>query len=439
MSDQLFEHAVHDWLEGGSDQTPPAAIDAVLLAVKTTPQERELRIPRRFTLMPASTRLAATIVLVAILGSGLALYLNQAPGPGTNPTPNPSPSPSAQPSTAGSVIDTGNWISYTSERYGFDIKRPPNWNENPSSRAWNLADAATFPAVGTEDFTYQPAENLGVRVSAWSVAVAPGTSLGTWLESYCVMQGKACPGVLSIALPITMDGHPASSLAGPTEDSRVVALVNDRVYIVTAWRPDNDPSVAEFGGGRKLVEAYVSTMTLRPGGPAPEASPPALTQTFTSGLYGYAIDFPSTFWTATAGTVLWVPGVTPGTDGWSDRFLPPSTINGFRAASAAVPNGVTTPDDPRIQNITDYRAGECGPASSTLGDIVIDGQPGKVRLSCEEIEATVFVGGRIYLFTLFLDTVPPYTIAGGRTLFEAMMGSVQLTPETAEVAGPAAS
>jgi hypothetical protein len=231
-----------------------------------------------------------------------------------------------------------------------------------------------------------------------------------------------------------MDGHDGVSLASTQEDSRAYFLVNDRVYSVTAWRPDNDPSVAEFGGGRKLVEAFVSTMTLRPAGPAPEASPAALTQTFTSDLYGYAIGFPSTFWTATAGTVLWVPGVTPGTEGWSDTFLPPSTINGFRAASAIVPAGVTTLDDPRIQDITDYRAGECGPASSTLGDILIDGQTGKVRFSCEEIEATVFVGDRMYLFTLFLDTVPPYTTSGGRALFEAMMASVQLTPETAELA-----
>jgi hypothetical protein len=436
MSDQLFEHAVHDWLEDGSDRTPPAAIDAVLLAVKTTPQERDLRIPRRFLPMPTYMRLAAVIALAAVAGAGALLVMSG----GTNrnqPPPLASPSTSPLPTQAG--LDTSNWISYSSERYGFDIKRPPNWNENPASRAWQLADAAQFPAPGTEDFTYQPAEDLGVRVSAWSFAVAPGTSLGPWIETYCVVQGKSCPGALSTALPITMDGHPASSLAGPTEDSRVFALINDRIYIVTAWRPDNDPSVAEFGGGRRLVEAYVSTMTLRPSGPAPEASPPALTQTFTSDLYGYTISFPSTFWTATAGTALWVPGVTPGTVGWSDTFLPPSTINGFRAASAIVPAGVTTLDDPRIQNITAYGGGECGPASSTLGDIVIDGQTGKVRFSCEEIEATVFVGGRMYLFTLFLDTLPPYTTAGGRALFEAMIASVQLTPETAELAPSPAS
>lgn len=83
---------------------------------------------------------------------------------------------------------------------------------------------------------------------------------------------------------------------------------------------------------------------------------------------------------------------------------------------------------------------ECGPARSTLGDIDIDGQSAKIRTSCEEVEATVIVDGRVYLFTLFLDVGEPYSIAGSRALFEAMMATVQLTPETAEVApSPAAS
>ncbi len=75
MSDQLFDHAVRDWLDDGSDRTPPAAIDAVLLAVKTTQQERDLRIPRRFTQMPTYMRLAAGIAIVAVLGVGALTYI----------------------------------------------------------------------------------------------------------------------------------------------------------------------------------------------------------------------------------------------------------------------------------------------------------------------------------------------------------------------------
>lgn len=89
MSDPLFEHAVRDWLDDGSDRTPPTAIDAVLLAVKTTPQERDLRIPRRFTQMTFPMRLAAAIAIVAVVGVGALAYINRGPTPGDQPTATP--------------------------------------------------------------------------------------------------------------------------------------------------------------------------------------------------------------------------------------------------------------------------------------------------------------------------------------------------------------
>ena len=110
MSNRTFERAVLDWLGDGSDRTPPPAIDAVLLAVKTTPQERELAIPRRFTTMTSSLRLmAAAIALVAVVGGGaiwFAAKTNPPPASTQSPIPSftsaptalPSPSPVSAPS-----------------------------------------------------------------------------------------------------------------------------------------------------------------------------------------------------------------------------------------------------------------------------------------------------------------------------------------------------
>ena len=36
-----FDRAVDRWLDDGSDATPPHVIDGVLLAVRSTPQERD--------------------------------------------------------------------------------------------------------------------------------------------------------------------------------------------------------------------------------------------------------------------------------------------------------------------------------------------------------------------------------------------------------------
>ncbi len=135
MSDQLFERAVRDWLEDGSDRTPPPAIDAVLLAVKTTPQERDLRIPRRFMLMPTYMRLAAGIAVVAILGAGALALLNRGPGfGGLGSSPTPSPAPIASPVPTQSVVELG---TITLRDDGC------TWDGNPGSIV-----AAVGPVIG---------------------------------------------------------------------------------------------------------------------------------------------------------------------------------------------------------------------------------------------------------------------------------------------------
>ena len=53
--------------------------------------------------------------------------------------------------------------------------------------------------------------------------------------------------------------------------------------------------------------------------------------------------------------------------------------------------------------------------------------------------STYIADGRIYLFTLFLDAGEPYSTAGSRALFEAMIATVQLTPESAVAPSPTPS
>ena len=437
MTDRSFDRAVADWLEDGSDRTSAAAIDAVLLAVKTTPQERDLRIPRRFTLMPTYMRLAAAFAIVAIAGVATLSFLNRGSSPGVVPSPSaisspssiPSPAPSASPSSPG--IDTAMWTKYTSERYGFDIKRPPDWADTQQSgHVWTLAEAADVQSTATEDFYYPGlSDGQGVRVSAWSVGVASGTSLDAWLQAYCsAATGASCPAGRQ-TVPVTMDGHAGLTIAGPGQDSEAFALVNDRVYVVKAWRSDDDPSVATFGGGRRLIEAFVSTIRLRPGGPAPTASPPALTGTFTSDVYGFSLKVPSG-WTAARAKTPWNPA-----GNWSDDELDwvnaPSASGAFRVVSAVVPDSRVI-EDWIVQNMTMSSDPGCAPARATLAPISIDGRTGALQTACDQVEASVVVGRRVYLFTLWAGEGTSYT-SSARALFEALMATVQLTPDTADV------
>ena len=47
--DRSLERAARSWLETGPTQAPDRAVEAALLRIETTPQERDLRIPWRFT------------------------------------------------------------------------------------------------------------------------------------------------------------------------------------------------------------------------------------------------------------------------------------------------------------------------------------------------------------------------------------------------------
>jgi hypothetical protein len=111
MNDERgFDRAVTRLMDGGSDATPPEVIDAVLLAVRSTPQERDLRVPWR---TPRMSRFVAfgfgiAAVIVISLFAGAQLFGSaRNVGSGGEPSPTPEASatePSPSPSVAGSAF-----------------------------------------------------------------------------------------------------------------------------------------------------------------------------------------------------------------------------------------------------------------------------------------------------------------------------------------------
>ena len=76
MNDERsFERTARAWLELGANQAPDRAIQAVLLAIETTPQERDLRIPWRFPTMNTPLRVGmAAVIGLLLLGAGIYLF-----------------------------------------------------------------------------------------------------------------------------------------------------------------------------------------------------------------------------------------------------------------------------------------------------------------------------------------------------------------------------
>jgi hypothetical protein len=102
--DRDFEATAVEWLNAGSDTTPPHLIDAVLLAVRSTPQERDSRIPLRTPSMTFFMRVAAAVAVVAVAGVAALYALGAGPNLGSGPPaglttqPTPTQPPAASPS-----------------------------------------------------------------------------------------------------------------------------------------------------------------------------------------------------------------------------------------------------------------------------------------------------------------------------------------------------
>ena len=101
---------------------------------------------------------------------------------------------------------------------------------------------------------------------AWSVAIPVGTSVDAWIQAYCRgwIRILPCTALQSSSVPASMDGH-AGRLVEFTSDTQAFIPVGGKLYIVACWRPENHPSVLPYGGAKRLVDGYLSTMRLLPG------------------------------------------------------------------------------------------------------------------------------------------------------------------------------
>ena len=215
-----FDRAVDRWLDDGSDATPPEAIDAVLLAARNTPQERDLRIPWRNIAMTSYLRVAAVIALAAF-ASTAAIYTFGPGGSGfgrMGASPAPSPALIARGNGAIAVAQDGDIL--VADRPGGDLRplvagpeddRSPLFSPDGTRLAF-LRDTGqgSFLMVADADGTNVVQIPLG-RMEAWGGlwSFAPdGRSLmtlahidGGWRVLVRPVDPAAALAVLDIRLP----------------------------------------------------------------------------------------------------------------------------------------------------------------------------------------------------------------------------------------------
>jgi hypothetical protein len=272
-----FDRAMHDWLETGSDRTPSRAIEAVLLAVKTTPQERDLRIPRRFTPMTTTMRLAAGIAIVAVAGVAVLTLFNRSPAPSAASPSTPPPSAPATIAPSPTPIDPATWVPFTSARNGISTRFPSDWAVTAATEPWiwrpndpGATDHATDRAVAPNRAAFIIASQL----------IPAGMDDGTWWADFLAPGPQGNPAE---CFPATQGGFRTVSIEGrtafvhgglaPCNFTEAIVLVGGRAYVLTAFVNIDVVSGRVFD--EALFNAWLSTVHFDPASAddTPVASP----------------------------------------------------------------------------------------------------------------------------------------------------------------------
>jgi len=171
--DRSLERAARSWLEVGPRTAPDRAVEAALLRIETTPQERDLRIPWRFSTMSTPARVGVAAVLGVVILGGAFYVLGRpsqssvgVPVPSARPSPT-APPPTARPSAPAASASQAITVDYSTlpgrilaEHLGnaIDGSEMPTTDSHPERRRFYFLDPATMTgATAVEFLPNQPA------------------------------------------------------------------------------------------------------------------------------------------------------------------------------------------------------------------------------------------------------------------------------------------
>ena len=197
----------------------------------------------------------------------------------------------------------------------------------------------------------------------------------------------------------------------------------------------------EFFLAPVLVLLLLTGCTAHADSPAPStrpsttpvpSSPAALTETFVSHVNGYQMSYPED-WTVVAATKP-TRANKPDTDASVDKFQSPQT-RAIYVKSEPIPTGET--EDEWVADFLpgpDAEMPQCFPPRQEWIPITVDGNKGGLLggdFGCSFTQAVVFAGGRAYIFDAMPDPAHVNTDIFDQGLFDQMLASVRLTPQTA--------
>ena len=418
--DRSIERAARSWLEGGPSQAPDRAVEAALLQIQTTTQERDWHVPWRTRPMTQTTRLLAGVAAITVLVAGGALLLrpgtkdgvgSATPSPSHTASPAPSSSPVASAPAALELTET-----FSSARHGYAVHYPAGWAVTPATKAWSELGKNGWGSGMNDELS-----SSTVRFSGASRPLEAGQTDDQWLTAYAGgASTSSWPTVTIGGKPgfITYDGGPAAG-----GSITVGAVMYDAVAVVggRGYNFNMDGLV-----DRPTFERFLTTITF-------DAVPP-LTRAYTSSRHGFSIKVPET-WTVTPATSAWPAGTEAAAppDPMLDVFEDPADASlTFAVVSQPLASGVTAD-----AWLTTYEKSApsmpsaCWPPPDQMERVTDGGRAAWVHgglAACGFTEAIAFAGGRVYEFSFY---VPAGSKPVSRPMFDAVFATVVMDPTAA--------
>jgi hypothetical protein len=234
------------WLDENAIPLPTTTRRAIDVAIRTTPQDRRSTwLPRRSD-MNILLRLGA-VAAVLVVAVGTFALIQRPPDAGVAPAATPGASPGASSSAA---PDPSTWETFTSERYGFEVRYPIGWDVYPSTGQYQ-------PGVDNDDQVVSDRITVGAGFSGLyssSAAREADTTPELWIEQHVC----PCEPAESEWESRTVDGQPAlQRLANVGEEAiEMYVFTDERVYRFIG--------VSVMVRDQPLWEAFVSTIRLHP-------------------------------------------------------------------------------------------------------------------------------------------------------------------------------
>jgi len=415
------------WLEEGPARLPDATRRAIGVASRSTDQRRRpVRAPWRLPLMNTYAKLAATAVLVVVVGAaGLAVLGPGLPGvggsvsPGASPTsmPTPANAPNATPSSA--VTDTSHWVPFTSTRYAYTMSHPASWTATPADHnAAIIASPGTIPDSSADAFIDSSA-SYQILVTAFAESARGAASVDDWLDQYykaSTPEQQQCYKTIEMQ-PITIDGHvgriATNDACGAAE---AFVLFDGRIHAFGVWRGNQEP----------LFQAFLGTVRFTP---AASASPLPTAVPFSSDLYGYTLTLPGG-WSAAPARIKWDgKGAPPYDDPQVDRFAGSLTLSTFAFAGPTRLDLNRFTEDVVARNVQ-FHGDTCPPQPESIKSTMVGKTAAKfIAWNCGILINIVVVvdRGTGYEFVMRDTAVQAATDAADRTSFDAILSTVTFT------------